>query len=160
MSFPSLEEFLSLSDDPGIPHDRDFNAHRQGYAWLVWYRVAQASWNRWGDNGPPVGSKVITLVSGHGGRGCDHRTFGGVYEDDPRFFTLKRTYKNSYTSAWGNPGDSVREQLSLVNRSTWWRSITPLSPDNEMFARMIVTGEVMNHNEYNRLVRENKIVDF
>lgn len=71
-SFMTLEEFLLLRD-VDIPlstrmtkwlTQRDFDV---GLELVNRYRIAQSSFNVYGADGPPDGTKVYTLVSGHGG---------------------------------------------------------------------------------------------
>lgn len=104
--FMTLEEFL-------LPFD-DRRKHHTSMSWVYLYRLAKASFEQFGENGPPVGSKVITLVNGHGGNGADHRVFAGDYNEV--FFKLTRVTLD---------GD---EQESLVTKATWWREIVSLDP--------------------------------
>lgn len=107
--FISLAEFLVLPDD----YDgREFNHHKTGPFWLKWYEVAKASYEKYGPDGPPIGTKVITLRAGFGGGGLDIRTFTGIYTDDPRYFLLEHRYRRS------GYDETTR---SLSARNTWWR---------------------------------------
>ncbi len=56
----SLEDFLSMPTGMVILHATA--AH-----WLALYRTAKASFEKYGADGPPVGSIVESLVSGYGG---------------------------------------------------------------------------------------------
>ncbi len=71
------------------------------------YDIAKELWLYFGDDGPPKGTRVWTLHSGHGGGiGCE-RFVDGSYEQDPRYITL------------------VREGgRSLVVKAHWWACIT------------------------------------
>ena len=97
--FMSLRDFLLLKD----PFDREpkRSAFRYGdqIAWrrfapfesaVLHYDIAKESWDKFGPEGPPVGTKVQTLISGHCGGSGALRTFAGVFERDPRFFVLER----------------------------------------------------------------------
>jgi hypothetical protein len=105
--FMTLEEFLAPFDDRGCCHTST--------SWVYLYRLAKASFEQFGDQGPPVGAKVITLVNGHGGNGCDIRTFAGDYNED--FFGIKKP-ATDYDS----------ERISLVDKAIWWRQIVSLEP--------------------------------
>lgn len=54
------------------------------------YDIAKASWEKYGNAGPPVGCKVITLVDGHNGRSGAIRDFNGIIGTgyDKEYFTL------------------------------------------------------------------------
>lgn len=102
--FLTLEEFLCPFDDRSKFHTSS--------SWVYLYRLAKASFEQFGEAGPPVGSEVLTLVNGHGGNGCDLRIFGGDYDGD--FFKLIR----------GKDDSSV----SLVGKKNWWREIVSINP--------------------------------
>jgi hypothetical protein len=114
-SFPDLRTFLLLRD----PIDTRYNksafcssttqlGYRRGYnAFEVAvhvYDVAKANWERFGDDGPPLGTMVQMLESGHCGSAGALRIMAGVFERDPRFFQVRRS-----------SGD-----VSLVVRNNWW----------------------------------------
>jgi hypothetical protein len=103
--FITLEEFLTTQYDI---NGRTLS--RSSSSWLYAYRLAKASFEQFGENGPPVGAKVITLVKGHGGNGCDIRKFDGEYNE--RFFKIL--------------GD--QDRVSLVSKATWWSEIVSLDP--------------------------------
>lgn len=110
MSFMSLEEFLSLPDAFHTPH-RPWYESFTGPEWIVRYHIAKKSFETYGDN-PPSGP-VEMLVNGHGTRMPNLlqddkylaiRTLAGIYENDSRFFLLKR-----------------EGGTSLSERAMWWR---------------------------------------
>lgn len=107
----SLEEFLSLPDSDD---KSEFLKPMVGRDWLWLYNSAKASYEQYGEEGPPVGTKVTTLFAGHGGGAGAIRTFVGVYWADERFFVLSRREK-----------DEKEDRISLVNRKYWWREILP-----------------------------------
>lgn len=109
--FISLGEFLLLPANSYEKPFREFWKHKTGTQWYYWYRLAKASFEQFGIDGPPIGSSVITLVSGHGGSGKDQRIFKGPAEDK-RFFLISR-------------GD----ETSWVNKDTWWREIVCSNPE-------------------------------
>jgi hypothetical protein len=114
--FPSLEEFLLLSEYPGS----DRPAHRNevldsrdredlegcppgSNMWLtiardLWFRyeIAKRNWTTYGDQGPPVGSIIITLQSGCGGGVGLRRSLKGIYQEDPRFFEINDKRGSTY----------------------------------------------------------------
>lgn len=110
-----LEEFLSLPASNCDKDPRPYNFHTDGVGWIDRYRIAKGSYIRFGDDGPPIGSIVKTLASGHGGGPGLHKKFG-LYESDSRFFSL--TWEHAKVSAG-------REDYgcSLVERAFWWREI-------------------------------------
>lgn len=118
--FITLREFLQITPDydPGRPAHRD----RAAIEYVALYDLARASWERFGDAGPPVGSQVMILESGHGcGMPSFHngkfsgvtRTFDGIYPHDDRFFAVSRPGKYGHA-------------ISLVNRSYWWMQMAPV----------------------------------
>lgn len=109
--FLSLEQFLLLPELDYENEFREFYEHKTGTQWYYWYQLAKASFNQFGNDGPPIGSKVLTLVSGHGGSGADERTFGGP-DSNGRFFQL-----NSYNG------------VSLLTKASWWREIVCIDPE-------------------------------
>lgn len=76
--------------------------------WPKLYDLCKASFETYGDEGPAIGSKVMTLVAGHGGGPGCIRTFGGPFEEDKFYFYLSRR------------DEHLGEQKSLVLRSHWW----------------------------------------
>lgn len=102
--FMSLEDFLALP--PG-----SIVLHAPASHWLAAYRTAKASFETYGDAGPPIGSVVESLVSGYGGREGRRLRFDGVDTYDPEHFLL---------SAGGYE--------FLCDRSTWWREIKVIVP--------------------------------
>ena len=119
-SFPSLREFLMLRDPYDREPKRSFISHFQldGFhdpaGYVAYYDIAKASWERYGDEGPPFGTKVITLMPGHGGGTGSIRTLKGVDASDERFFALSFMEKDPH----GILPD--RERISLAERVCWW----------------------------------------
>jgi hypothetical protein len=112
--FISLKKFLNLTYVGG--HDSIHNSgplFRRLCAaqdFVVRYELAERSWKLFGDDGPPLESKVITLAAGHGGGiGCQ-RIFKGVSNIDFRYFNIER-HENL---------------ISLVERRFWWAQISTL----------------------------------
>lgn len=103
--FPSLREFLLLRD----PFDTNNTAHRftdiDPAKFVAYYDTCKTSWEKYGDEGPPVGSLVRALVSGCGGGDGVLRIFTGVWASGHRWFELTRK-------------DGSRP--SLVTREHWW----------------------------------------
>lgn len=112
--FISLEEFLLLPET-NYKEFREFYKHKTGTQWWCWYQLAKASFNQFGESGPPIGSKVFTLVSGHGGGGGNQRIFGGQYLDKDNN-PFKDANENYFFLKYEN-------EKSLVNKSSWWREI-------------------------------------
>lgn len=103
-----MKEFLSLREFMLLPNDHRI-CRLEAPHWLWFYDRAKASWEQFGDDGPPLGSIVTTLFAGHGGGpGCVRR-FDGCCQRDDRYFALSRE------------GDGT----SLVERPTWWHEIVP-----------------------------------
>jgi hypothetical protein len=90
MSFLSLEEFLLLTnpcDLPGNAPRPAFHAHLTAEQWLVRYRIAKASFEKFG-NSPPFGQKVHVLHNGFGNVDAGPlRILRGIAKDE-RFFEL------------------------------------------------------------------------
>ncbi len=117
--FMTFEEFLSLKD----PHyDYPRSAHNlmlQPQNWIQYYKCAKANWEMFGDDGPPIGSEVITLRPGHGGGEDELRTIlsiedGFIYgRVGGPYFILSR-----------------HNGISLVEIKLWWLHFTvpELSP--------------------------------
>jgi hypothetical protein len=106
--FISLEEFLDFKDETGRP---DYKL-LPGYGWIIWYNLSKESYEKYGDEGPPLGSKVITLVSGFGGGPGVIRVLD-IY-DDNRYVALKA---------------GLNERLSIAYAKHWWRYFV-VYPDN------------------------------
>lgn len=117
-SFISLEDFLAQED----PHRTHYMTGRQ---FLCYYQLAKASYLQFGEDGPPVGAKVITYFAGHGGNGHNTRIFGGQYGNSPDFFELTDP---SAPSIYGR-----RDGVSLVEKETWWKHIAPIDPEIKDF---------------------------
>ena len=66
--FHSMEDFcLRCSGElKGYP-SRGINIHMDGASWAKYYLTAKASWEKYGNCGPPIGSKVETLRAGFSG---------------------------------------------------------------------------------------------
>jgi hypothetical protein len=97
-TFPTLEEFL-LYKEPGMTRCKT------GKWWLLWYQLSKENFE---SGVPKFGEKVITLVNGHGGNGCDTRVF--MESDLPKYYYLPN-----------------RERGSLVDKETWYRIIVPVN---------------------------------
>lgn len=119
--FMDLREFILLKDPfdkdyPRSVHRNEVLDHRKGLSSaedvLLRYDIAKASWEKYGDDGPPFGSLVQTLHSGHGGGPGVIATLTGLFERDPRCFLLTR-------KEWGER-NKEREGHSLVERTQWW----------------------------------------
>lgn len=128
-TFPTLEQFLQLRD----PYDRyGCSAFPKATGMLGWrkglhpfeiaykvYLQAKASWETYGDAGPPVGTIVQMLASGHGGPAGVIRAFDGVYERDPRFFQVSTSGGGYYSG------------VSSVSREHWWIHLRVYVADDE-----------------------------
>lgn len=99
-TFISLEEFLRQPGDLRL----------LSADWLWYYNRAKKSFDQYGEQGPPIGSAVTTLVNGHCGSIGSIRKFEGAYEADVRYFCI-----NKYEC----------DLPSLVYRNSWWMEITP-----------------------------------
>lgn len=108
--FLALEEFLCLPEMDG----REFHRTFTGTEWLHRYQIAKMSWQKYGSQGPAVGSDVITLLPGHGGGAGMIKSFGGDFESATH--TICKT-----ESCWFQLGPNT----SLVYKETWWREIVP-----------------------------------
>lgn len=76
------------------------------------YDLAKEAWERFGDAGPPVGSKVLYL---HWGRLFE---MFGPFADDPRFFLIGTPGADP---AHRRPGDDH----FMIEREQWWYHILP-----------------------------------
>jgi hypothetical protein len=120
--FISVEQWLDLREEDG----REFWHFAPAPYWLQWYKVAKASYEKWGPEGPPVGTKVITLRAGFGGPALIVRTFKGIFDRDPRFFVLEyidtQWCGQTADRACTNPlHDTQHVRQGISWRSTWWR---------------------------------------
>lgn len=114
LNFVSLKDFLLLKD----PFD-DYGAFLHStsypaYQWVQLYDLAKESFEKYGNNGPPIGSKVITLRPGHGGCEGSIRIFNGIDDGDKRFFVISR---------------SENKLTSLVYKDFWWAELYHLDKD-------------------------------
>jgi hypothetical protein len=103
----SLEEFMALPDST---EDREFYKSLTGKEWLWLYDTCKKSFEKYGEDGPPIGSVVTTLWAGHGGGPGAVRKFTGKYWSDDKWFAISRGEENS---------------VSLVSVKYWWREIVP-----------------------------------
>lgn len=131
--FYSLREFCLLSEQcpveyryPRSIHKNECldNNHSAAKDIVQRYDIAKASWERYGDGGPPVGSRVRTLQSGHGGGIGVEGIFGGEYEHDKREFVIQRKEID-----YGFDRTQVREKKSLVLKAFWWAQIRVIDGD-------------------------------
>lgn len=112
--FYSLREFLLLKDPS---YDDGRSIHRiidRAENFVKLYEIAKASWEKYGDSGPPIGCTVMTLVAGHGGLGGDIRKFKGD-SGCAGYFAISRLIRN-YNGC-------SEEAISLVNKEFWWLEI-------------------------------------
>jgi len=109
MTFISLEEFLSLKDETGQPNYKSL----MSFAWLEWYNISKESYELYGDDGPPLGSLVVTLRSGFGGCAGVYRTLD-VYPDNKNYFLLHGNHSNG-----------------LSYKKTWWKDFAQVPNDPE-----------------------------
>lgn len=131
--FISLREFLLLKDpfykdNSRSVHRGDYLDYRKGWSMaeeaVMRYDIAKASWEMYGDEGPPFGSIVRTLQSGHGGGPGVEATLTGLFERDPRCFLLTRKEKDSFYK-------TEHEEHSLVERTQWWVHIKVKGTEDE-----------------------------
>lgn len=115
--FISLKDFLAQED----PHRIHYMTGRQ---FLCYYQLAKASYLQFGEDGPPIGAKVITYFAGHGGMGHNTRIFEGNYcsNSDSDYFEL-----NDPSAIHVGTG------ISLVEKETWWKHIAPIDPEIKDF---------------------------
>lgn len=97
--FMSLQEFMLLKH-PNNPeyHKNHFSSEH----WVEYYNCAKASYEKYGDKGPPVGAYVRTLPSPVSGK----RIFNGTSTNDPTYFHL------------GDP--NFHNNGLMVPCATWW----------------------------------------
>ncbi len=115
MAFISLAEFLNLADPLDTKYFRShWRIIPRAENWTKYYELAKENFEKYGEAGPPVGCRVITLQPGHGGSPGQRRTFDGVFPRDERCFQIY------YIDEHYQKGE---KQLSLVARSLWWAEI-------------------------------------
>lgn len=110
-TFHTLDEFLVLPDSYYQP-EREFFQHKTGREWLELYSQAKTAWEKYGDEGPPVGTDLFYY---------HHKSrviMGGTYDRDPRFFEVK--YMMGRTT-----------RTALVEKALWWRSVRDWNPEND-----------------------------
>lgn len=120
--FIPLEEFLLLPNMICKNEYREFYKHKTGTQWYYWYQLAKASFNQFGETGPPIGSTVLTLISGHGGSGGNKRKFCGQYISGNKDFD-NNVNKNFFKIQDNNGYES------LVYKDYWWREIVAIDPE-------------------------------
>ncbi len=117
--FYTLREFMLLTD-PTDQYERSIHRVIRGPVEMIeYYETAKASYEKYGSKGIPFGSKVVTLVPGHGGHEGARRTLKGIFDRDPRFLILTRL--EPHNRFYGEGGMDERE--SLVLRAHWWSEI-------------------------------------
>ena len=110
MSF-TLEEFMLWRE---VANRKEYLA-LPAESWLTYYNISSSQYEKYKDS-PPIGSKVITLVNGHGSGPGAIRTL--ALQDNVSF------YKDYYLL--------VRDDgISLVNKKYWYRHFAVLSEDKE-----------------------------
>jgi hypothetical protein len=116
-TFLSIEEFLCLKD-PNCKYDTSMHQVKLWPEQLVaYYNCAKANWERFGDEGPPIGTKVIALTPGFNGEENSERTITKkVEETGGPYFVLER-----------RAGDV---DVSWARVNFWWMlfTIPELSP--------------------------------
>jgi hypothetical protein len=109
--FPDMRDFLLLKN-PINPVFLLFQGRLLEAAEMVFlYDTAKASWEEYGDDGPPPESKVVMLSPGFGKLGGAVAKLRGIEAGDPRFFELYQ----AASSEWGSS-----EAVALVMRECWW----------------------------------------
>lgn len=122
--FMSLRDFLLLRDPTDLYNEPAyygapmlFKNQKSGASYgmdcVDRYDIAKNSWEQYGEEGPPFGSKVEMLVPGHGGDVGSILTFDGIYPYDTRFFQVYRTRKEYMY-------DRTEKLVSLVVRKIWF----------------------------------------
>jgi len=116
-AFLSLREFLLLEDK----YDRSkfkrlmINGHYKSRFFVELYDKAKKSWEKYGDDGPPVGSKVMTFFGGHGSSGPAVRILGKEYSyGEFNYFQLIRKERDYFDSK------NDIERVSLADKWCWW----------------------------------------
>ncbi len=114
-SFPSIKEFLCLKD----PNSKYGESMHQIKLWpeqlVAYYNCAKANWEKFGDEGPPIGTKVITLLPGFDGEENAKRTITQKIEaTGGPYFELERS----------------ADRVTWARISLWWMLFTvpELSP--------------------------------
>jgi len=107
--FISLREFLLLKD----PYKNEYytQAHR-AHEWVALYEIAKLSFDEYGENGPPVGTKVSTLRAGFGCYGP------GVV----RIVSENTVEKDGFIKITDKKGEHT-----YIVHSPWWLDIVPTS---------------------------------
>lgn len=103
--FYSLREFLLLLDPLDDPPFRSIHQNEMmddrsrsvAEDMVKRYDLAKASWEKYGE-GPPVGSKVITIRSGFGGSAGRILTLNGVHKGYSKCFSLEDEKGGLYSS--------------------------------------------------------------
>jgi len=120
--FISLREYLLLCEPWDNPPYRsihkneslDHSCFDMAQDLVKRYDLAKLLYEKYGDEGPPINSFVMTLHSGHGGRvGCK-RKFIGTNPEDDRLFLLEDV-------------NDPHNQRSLVDKVHWWNEICPVN---------------------------------
>jgi len=113
--FISLEEFLNLGNDPGVKgcENCEYTVALPGRGWLRLYETAKESFEKYGEDGPPIGSTVESLCGGFGGGSGTRLTFCGVYEGYDGLFYVKRK------GGW----------VGLLSMMAWWRDIRVIADE-------------------------------
>lgn len=135
MNFPTLREFLTLTDPtdkyerPIIEHDGDL----PGFDWVgerlvARYDIAKYCFETYGDASSLVGQKVVTLRAGLGGWAGVTRTLEGEYKDDARFFLLSGCDGGTY----------------IILKDYWWMAFAPPAAVKKIF------GEKLDKRRFNR----------
>lgn len=116
--FMELREFLLLKDTTDYEPKRSLflrggqilsNQYSSAEDYVARYDAAKSSWETFGADGPPIGSLVEMLESGHGGIIGVIRRMQGIRDSDTRFFNVSK------------PDDDT--SISLVCRETWFVSM-------------------------------------
>jgi hypothetical protein len=94
---PGNGAYLPGCDRRGWWHGRDVVAR---------YDLAKESWERFGDAGPPPGTRVVSLGDGR------YYVLEGAYPGDDRFFAAKEV-------------GSKDDRRMLVDKAVWWALIIP-----------------------------------
>lgn len=120
--FMSMREFFLLKENSRSVHkdqkllwDRKKNECSESILedGVIRYDIAQTSWKKFGAAGPPAGTIVEMLHSGHGGGVGALRTMEGIWEGDDRYFNVSRMTKRSQYC-------EIEKEVSLVDRKTWF----------------------------------------
>ncbi len=101
----TLENFLKSFGD-----DRVVTQSISAEGWLEYYRRAKASFEKYGLEGPPFGSKVCTLRAGFGGYRGLTRTLRDYMDDKQTYFRL-----------WDDTDKSPHARGYLSKVTLWWQ---------------------------------------